>query len=159
MTICDHLFCHLDLSNVSFAMTPDFFPGTCLAKCRPQCSFTKYNFDMTSTRFPVPGYHQYQKAIEQNNPNVTYDYMRENYAEVTISFDTLIVFHTNMRAKYEIFSASSAMGGIFGMLLGGSMLALYELAEISILVLKSIFNGAIDRIQKNFKISPKISPN
>ena len=147
------------IKYVSIFLRTGVFLETCLTKCRPQCSFTKYDFHMSTTRFPAPGYHQYQKAIEPNNPNVTYGYMRENYAEVTINFDSLIVVHTNMRAKYEIFSATSAVGGIFGMLLGGSVMTLYELAEMLILVLQSFYHGAVDRIRKKLKRSPKVYPN
>ena len=85
--------------------------------------------------------------------------MRENYAEVTISFETLIVLNTNVRAKYEIFSASSAMGGILGMLLGGSMMTLYELAEILFFAIQCFIVDAFSKIRKSFKISSKVYPN
>ena len=104
------------------------FIGNCQTRCKPQCSFTKYHVDISSAGFPSRSFKKLQNAITHTN-NVSYEYMRRNYAEVTIQFSSLTVKHTNIYPKYEIFSASSAMGGLLGLLLGGSMMTVYELAE------------------------------
>ena len=104
------------------------FIGNCQTRCKPQCSFTKYYVDISSAGFPSRSFKKLQNAITQTN-NVSYEYMRRNYAEVTIQFSSLTVKHTNIYPKYEIFSASSAMGGLLGLLLGGSMMTVYELLE------------------------------
>ena len=66
---------------------------------------------------------------EMDTPNLTPQYLRKNYGELLIHFGSLTVEHTDVYAKYEIFSASSAMGGLLGLFLGGSMMTLYELGE------------------------------
>ena len=54
---------------------------------------------------------------------------------------SLTVEQTIVYAKYEIFSASSAIGGLFGMFLGGSMLTVYELAELIVRLIMSKLEG------------------
>ena len=58
------------------------------------------------------------------------NYSRKNYGELVINFSSLIVQQTTILPKYEIFSAGSAMGGLLGLMLGGSILTVYELAEL-----------------------------
>ena len=64
--------------------------------------------------------------------------MRGNYGELVIYFGSLTVEQTDVYAKYEIFSASSAMGGLLGLFLGGSMMTIYEVVEILISVLREL---------------------
>ncbi|XP_075239303.1 epithelial sodium channel subunit alpha-like [Convolutriloba macropyga] len=110
----------------------------CSDRCKPQCSFTKYNFQLTSSSFPNQGFHANYKILDPHN-NVSFQYMRKNYAELNINMASLIIQHTHLYPKYEIFSAGSAMGGLFGLLLGGSVLSIYELVE---LFLRLIVSGS-----------------
>ncbi|XP_075254763.1 bile acid-sensitive ion channel-like [Convolutriloba macropyga] len=120
----------------------------CQATCKPQCSFTKYYLDISSAKFPSQSFANLQSAITQTN-NVSYQYMRRNYAEVTIQFSSLTVKHTNIYPKYEIFSASSAMGGLLGLLLGGSMMTVYELAEFIVNPIYTCFKIVILKTKIN----------
>ena len=80
--------------------------------------------------------------------------MRRNYAEVTIQFSSLTVKHTNIYPKYEIFSASSAMGGLLGLLLGGSMMTVYEIAEFP-----ALFINSCQKYRKNEDRANIMNPN
>ena len=101
-----------------------------MMKCTPQCSFAKYDMTTTSTKFPTRDFAKYQKSIFGPDSNMTHDYMRRNLAELSVSMASLTVSHTTTLPKYEIFSTGSAMGGLFGLLLGGSMMTLYEVSEL-----------------------------
>ena len=116
-----------------------FFPGDCQSQCKPQCSFTKYNFEKTWTKFPSPAFNRNSRALINGGgkeSNVSWDYMRGNYGELVIYFGSLTVEQTDVYAKYEIFSASSAMGGLLGLFLGGSMMTIYEVVELLMIVVK-----------------------
>ena len=69
--------------------------------------------------------------------NVSSDYMKNNYGELVIYFGSLTVEQTDVYAKYEIFSASSAMGGLLGLFLGGSMMTIYEVVEVLMTIVKN----------------------
>ncbi|XP_063711672.1 amiloride-sensitive sodium channel subunit alpha-like [Symsagittifera roscoffensis] len=101
----------------------------CLRSCNPQCGFTKYNFERTFAKFPNPGFIEYLKSVAPDE-EVSGNYSRKNYGELVINFSSLIVQQTTILPKYEIFSAGSAMGGLLGLMLGGSILTVYELAEL-----------------------------
>ena len=116
-----------------------FFPGDCQSQCKPQCSFTKYNFEKTWTKFPSPAFNRNSRALINGGwkgSNVSWVYMRGNYGELVIYFGSLTVEQTDVYAKYQIFSASSAMGGLLGLFLGGSMMTIYEVVELLITVAK-----------------------
>ena len=129
-----------------------WFLGDCQAKCKPQCSFTKYNFEKTWTKFPSPAFNRNSRALINGGgkgSNVSWDYMKGNYGELVIYFGSLTVEQTDVYAKYEIFSASSAMGGLLGLFLGGSMMTIYELVEFILTVSRDqFFKFARSKAQK-----------
>ena len=116
-------------------MKSKFCSENCQAKCKPQCSFTKYNFEISSAKFPNLGLIKNRQILSADgDSNVTAQYIKKNYAELVIYFGSLTVEQTDVYAKYEIFSASSAMGGLLGLFLGGSMMTIYEFVELIIMV-------------------------
>ena len=124
------------------------FSETCHNTCSPQCSFTKFDFQTTFTGFPNPGFHKYLRFLNTGLNSTDWNYTRENFAEVEIQVTSLTVEHTIVYAKYEIFSASSAIGGLFGMFLGGSMLTVYELAELVLQLMFSFFNWILLKLER-----------
>ena len=72
---------------------------------------------------------QYLQHVSSND-EVSKNYTKENYDELVINFSPLIVQHTIKFPKYEIFSAGSSMGGLLGIILGGSLMTLYEVMEL-----------------------------
>ena len=134
-------------------LTSNFFLAQCWSKCKPQCSFTKFDFDITSTKFPNPGFLKNRKAIQSAGTHST-EYGQKNYAELVINMASFSVKHTIVYPKYEIFSASSAIGGLFGMLLGGSALTMYELAELCTLWVSACFVGIVRKCANNNNIYP-----
>ncbi|XP_063729660.1 acid-sensing ion channel 4-like isoform X2 [Symsagittifera roscoffensis] len=122
----------LECGHITMIMCPrkqEEIMRTCMERCKPQCSFTRFNFKKTVTSFPNPGITQYSRWLVPDS-NITFDYMRKNYAELSINMGDMTVEHTEIRAKYEIFSATSALGGLLGLFFGGSLLTIYELIEL-----------------------------
>ncbi len=118
-----------NIQGISFLI--NFFSEKCLNECKPHCSFTKYEFAMISTHFPSPDFAQLARALDASS-NATQQYMRKNYAELTVfmeimSLDTTIIFK-----KYDLLKVISNTGGLLGILPGGSLLTLYELMEFAV---------------------------
>ena len=125
-----------------------------MGRCRPQCSFTRFNLKKTVTSFPNPGITQYSHWIVPDS-NITYDYMRKNYAEITINMATMTVEHTEIQPKYEIFSATSALGGLLGLLFGGSLMTIYELIDLLVTIVHEIMEPFL--LFRGFKLK-RVSP-
>ena len=113
------------------------FAESCNQKCKPQCSWTKYNFEKTWTKFP--SYDSYQKIsnlIHQRNTsfesaNMTFEYMRRNLVELTLRMGgSFTEASTTLLPKYELFSIASGVGGLFGLFLGGSLLLAAEFLQL-----------------------------
>ncbi|XP_075256589.1 acid-sensing ion channel 2-like [Convolutriloba macropyga] len=132
----------------------------CQSKCKPQCSFTKYNFEKTWTKFPSPAFKRNSRALisgGDKESNVSWEYMRGNYGDLVIYFGSLTVEQTDVYAKYEIFSASSAMGGLLGLFLGGSMMTIYEVVELLITVLKELTLKFLNFTNRSFNARRRLA--
>ena len=80
------------------------------------------------------------RAVDGSS-NVTQEYMRKNYAELTVFMDTMSLDTTTIYKKYDLLRVISNTGGLLGILLGGSLVTLYEVIEflsrVAALVVKS----------------------
>ena len=128
-----------------------YFSEICSKKCKPQCSFTKYNIETSWAKFPNK-YSYYQIHADMRSTisgNISFDYMQKNYAELSIEIGSFVVEKTTVRSKYQIFSASSGIGGLFGLFLGGSMVTIFELFE---LFANMLVSGCVWFVAKLMKI-------
>ncbi|XP_075241732.1 acid-sensing ion channel 2-like [Convolutriloba macropyga] len=127
-------------STINIIMCPLDMPQiykSCNQKCKPQCSWTKYNFEKTWTKFPsYDSYKKISNLIHQRNTsfesaNMTFEYMRRNLVELTLRMGgSFTEASTTLLPKYELFSIASGVGGLFGLFLGGSLLLAAEFLQL-----------------------------
>ncbi|XP_075248182.1 epithelial sodium channel subunit beta-like isoform X2 [Convolutriloba macropyga] len=133
---------------------------SCMQACRPQCSFNKYHATNTMTKFPSINAAKSLKKITKlsnrvpSNGTISEYHcdMRQNYAELQVSIGSFLVRRTRIMPKYNFAKATSAMGGLFGLLLGGSMLSVYEIFELLLQLfcrfVKNILNKIGNKVGK-----------
>ncbi len=98
---------------------------------------------MTSAQFPSPGFSQLLKTLDASS-NVTKEYTRENYAGLTVFMETMSVDTTMIFRKYDFAKVISNTGGLLGILLGGSLMTLYELLDFFASIFYIVFNNIRD---------------
>ncbi len=92
----------------------------CTKQCEPQCSYSKYDLRITTAKFPNPGYNLVNK-VNYPGTNMNISHMRQNYAELVLKFDTLLTEKITLHPKYDLVTATSSVGGLLGLLIGGSL--------------------------------------
>ncbi len=116
-----------------------FSTEKCLKMCKPHCSFTKHEIALTSTHFPSRDFAHLVEALDASS-NVTQEYMRKNYAELTVFMETMVLDTTTISKKYDLLKVISNSGGLLGIFLGGSLLTVYELLDFFADALQLVFN-------------------
>ncbi len=66
--------------------------------------------------------------------------MQENFAQLVVEFDSLLVEKTTLHPKYDLVTATSSAGGLLGLLIGGSVVTFLEVLELLILFLNTFVN-------------------
>ena len=75
--------------------------------------------------------------------------MQKNFAQLTLKFDTLLVEKTTLNPKYDLVTATSAVGGLLGLLIGGSLVTLFELLEMLFLFFRIlVINLQFPRVKR-----------
>ena len=127
------IFVKLDIRAELFPRKFSYLTDRCTQQCEPQCSFTKYDLRITTAKFPNPGYKLVNK-VNYPGTNMNISHMRQNYAELVLKFDTLLTEKITLHPKYDLVTATSSVGGLLGLLIGGSLVTCYELLELISLV-------------------------
>ncbi|XP_063727632.1 acid-sensing ion channel 1-like [Symsagittifera roscoffensis] len=117
----------------------------CYQQCKPQCNFSRYDFQMSFGAFPAPLAAVYNMPVFFGD-EIEYEYMAENMVEVRMFLDDMFIMKSYVQRKYEIFSIISNAGGLAGLFTGASMLTVFEIVEVSVNVLHLL----IIRMSHNF---------
>ena len=95
---------------------------------------------MTRSSFPTRDFAQTMRVLHPE-AKVSVGYMRENYAEIKIGVDSLTVEHISLYPKYDTLKTISGTGGVIGLLLGGSLVTLFELLEFLALLVDTFWHS------------------
>ncbi|XP_063713531.1 uncharacterized protein LOC134841455 [Symsagittifera roscoffensis] len=125
----------------------------CGARCKPQCGFTKYKMDKTWSEFPNRRDFRQIRGVIGSNVSVDYDYARKNLGMLTVHMASFTTVDTIVSAKYELFSASSAVGGLLGLLIGGSMVTFVEIADFILVITGNFFITAWTMLKPSSKVT------
>ncbi|XP_048243973.1 acid-sensing ion channel 2-like isoform X1 [Haliotis rufescens] len=119
--------------------------------CQLPCSFEKYSVKVSSASYPSD---VSVDMIMNETMSPDKEYVRNNYLEIKVFYEDLIVQSTVQTPQYTIETIMGNLGGQMGICLGASILTLTELAEFLIILGLTIFAKLRDRRQNVKRIHP-----
>ncbi|GFR74876.1 acid-sensing ion channel 4 [Elysia marginata] len=98
---------------------------TSLCDCPRTCKFTRFHTTVSQSQLPSRVAAQYLAQAANSSP----DALREDYLEIRVYFDTMMVRYETHEPQFTFNSMFAYLGGQMGFFLGASLITLSELLE------------------------------
>lgn len=126
--------------------------------CPLECESTSYTLSTSAASFPTDGYVNLLTKnipfIREKYPNVS---LKENLLSVHLYFPEMTYTRITETAKYEIIDLVAGIGGYMGLMIGASIFSLFEIAKLSLEIMKALLCHKRPVRQKKRKVeSPKV---
>lgn len=108
--------------------------------CPLECESTSYTLSTSTASFPTDGYVNLLTKeipfIRKKYPDVS---LKENLLSVHLYFPEMMHTRISETAKYEIIDLVAGIGGYMGLMIGASIFSLFEIAKLSLEIMKAFF--------------------
>ena len=102
--------------------------------CLPVCSYTGYNYQVSSTKFPNQLISPYAK--ENGWPVTNETEMARRYVQVHVYFEDMVYTISDQQASMNIAQLVANVGGQMGLWIGASVISLIEVFDFIVVTLR-----------------------